>query len=284
MIKRYEIRLPQELKDAYPKQKIGAVVDRETFFITEYITRHLRTSSLKHAEIDNIRVSYLITSISSDENSILFSPNFKNIVCQLSDSYEDIRILRGTERIEKFLNVIEHSAVFYETLVEGLGTEIESAVDSFRIGNYKNVWIYKKKRLKGIGTAKLECELEPLKFNLSFVVENTKKQEIYRKRILQTRPDSIFYHSAFKDLILNEDKISITDRISEKPIFSITIDQIRKNKMGTFYPFQDFEFDESSKELVSNIKLHPRKTKWWDDFVACYKNTDSKEPCPKIEL
>ena len=282
MIKRFEIRLPEQFYNSYPIQR--GVLSRETFFITEYVTRYLRTSSVKNAEVQGKKVGELITLINSKENNIEFYP--KNIICQLSDNYEDTRVLRGITRTESFLRIIEHSTELYESLVQGLGNEIQKAVNNFRKDKYKNIWIYKKKLLKGIGTAKLECELEALKFNLFFVVDNTQKQEIYRKRILQAFPDSADYHSLFKDLKLTEGRISITNRIFEEPIFSITTDQITQNEAGTFYPFQTYEVDESTKELVSNIKLHPRKTKWWDHFIICF-HEESTDACPieqKIEI
>ncbi len=238
----------------------------ETHYIIDYIARYIRKEKAhknQYKETEKkYRVTQLIIAIASPEYELMKYDETRHIVCRLIDPYLDIQILRGKQRTEAFLSIIYKASESFEELIPNIKDTFKRAIDSFRDENYKNIWIHQKKVLKGIGTVKLICELSIFEFKLDLVVED--KNEIYRKNIFTTMPDSIFYYQTFKSLVIDDDKISITDRIFEKPFFTISIDDIKKNGEGVFI---DFEGEVE------------KATPWWSDFRTCIETTDDI-PCP----
>ncbi len=282
MIKRYEFMLPEGLSDRCREQ--AGILSRETFFVTEYISRHLKSSALRNERIGELPVKRLIVTLNSKKNDIRFFVDYgQNILnCEITFNYGDVFPLRGVERIKKIIEAVIISADYYESCVNNLGGEIRKAVNLFERGGYKNIWIHKKKLLKGIGVANLECELTSLYFTLSFVVAN-KSKEIFRKRLVKTPPDPIFYHDLFRDLVMEGEVVYVVDRIFKKPIYAIRIEDIIRGLSGVLYPVNDYKVDDNTNELILSKELSPRKTKWWDDFVECFQN-DVGTPCPKGEF
>ncbi len=232
----------------------------ETFFITEYISRYIRHNEIKNVEINGSRISQLIVCLYGDKNKA-YQSSENTITCSLNVKHSGVFILKGINRIEKILEYIEQSSSLFESTVPRLGLEINNSINLFRKSEYKNIWTHKKKRIKGVGLAKLECELTPLNFFLSIIVEN-KKSEIFRKKILETRPNPGFYHHLFNSISLQENTLVVMDRIINKPIFTLTFDEVDKGEYGHF-PYNEntsntMRLDNLSCLLVEDLKLNPR--------------------------
>ena len=258
------------------------LLDSETFFITEYISKHIRKKKINCKNQELSKVKKISINFSSKENRVY--PKYESsLYCDLTFKYSDIFCLRGTARTKLLMEVIAKSAEQIRAIEPDLGSEIKNVIDQFKKDSYQNIWIHKTKRLKGVGLAKLECRLSALEFILALVVED-KNGEIFRKRILNTRGDSFMYHHLFNNLDLLDDDLSILSRVSSKPIYTISLEEVRNTEAGKF-PYnesvnQTMILDSEKHELVLNPKLS--ETTWWNDFVNCFTDDTSTSPCPDL--
>ena len=253
----------------------------ETNYITDYISRYIRQDK-EHKEqfkgLDNKdKIKKLIVCLDSQKHEIIKYNEAKSLKYKMPDSYDEIRILRGVSRAEKVLEKIAKSTNAFEEYIPGIKKIILEAIDSFKEAGYRDIWIHQKRRLKGIGTAKLICELTMYEFTLDFVVENKENQIIYKQRMMTTPPDSLCYHSYFKTLKIDEKNINIVERICEKTIYTVFIDDILKNKEGSFkYIPEGNEIEENLGMTIIAFK----KSVWYTDLLACKEAPDGML-CPK---
>ena len=261
-------------------REMASTFSFETFYISRYIQRYLRTNKKfkdKFKDIDKRdKITYLVVTIDTLKKSTKYFKESRGAVYHTTDTYDDILPLRGTKRADKILEAISASADEFEKYIPGVKEVLDEAIDSFKQAGYRNIWVHQKKRLKGIGAVKLVCELTMFEFTLDLVVED-KEKEIYKKRLITTLPDSLFYHSLFKTLIVTEKEISVTDRIYEKPFFTISVKEILANKDGKFMNLS--ESDEVKADLgVTRIA----KSKFFEAFKDCMKRAEGV-PCPQYD-
>ena len=197
----------------------------ETRFITEYISKFIAQCKFKY-----LKANRLIVNIDCTQSTVKYFEVFKTYECELERSYSELSGLEGRSRTEWILQIILSSSKLYEDSIPGIGDAVSEAIESFRLNGYKNEWIFQKRRLKGIGTVKLACELNRDNFHLYLIVES-KEGEIYRKEVLKELPDSLSYHHLFRTLVIDKDLISIVDRFDET-IFQISKDEICEHPMN----------------------------------------------------
>lgn len=259
---------------------VASTFSFETFYISRYIQGYLRTNKKlkdKYKDTDKkdkiIRLTVFVNAL---ENSTEYFRESRGISCYTTNKYEDIMPLRGTKRADKVLEIVSISANEFEKYIPGIKEALDEAVDSFRQADYRNIWIHQKKRLKGIGTVKLVCEISMFEFTLDLIVEG-KDKEIYKKRLITTMPDSLSWHSMFKTLIVSEDEISVTDRIYEKPFFTISVKDMIANRDGKFINFYP------NYEVKEDLGVTPtRKSEHFEAFKKCMK-TPEGIPCPQFD-
>lgn len=193
--------------------------DFEVFFITEYISRDLYKNKFKYEDVDK-----LVVYIESPKPDIVHDKLFKSLDYTSTMSYMEISRLDGHERIDKILELIEIAGSAYEFFMPGIRQVIHESIESFRNSGYKNIWLFKRKRVAAVGNLELICELNREMFTLTLVARN-KSDEIFRKEILKTLPSSIIYHHKFKDILVDENNIVVTDRF-DKPLYQVLISDI----------------------------------------------------------
>jgi hypothetical protein len=278
-------------KDGYTKYATS-IFQMEYAYITQYVKKFIITNKAfkeMHKSLDKADKTTRIT-IAIDaqdtfkQNKIQVFKKSRSMVCRLvSYSYKDIVKLRGTDRTEKILEIILYAASLLEIHLKGIEKLLVDAVESFRESEYKNIWIHQKKQIKDLGTVKLICELTMFDFTLDFVVEDKSKKIIYEKRLLFTDPHISSYYREFKSLVVEGETIKVTDRISEKAFFIITIDEIKKNSKGTFIQLglSEEEKEKLIKAMVEKTQIEPDDPTYWEKFTSCIQNTDN--PCPDLD-
>lgn len=187
----------------------------EVFFITEYLSRDLYKHRFKYKDVNKLIIYIESTDVGMEYNNIFRTLNYRYAL-----SYSEINQSSGRERTERILSLIESAASAFEIKIPGLQQVMHDSIESFRNGGYKNIWLFKKKRVNGLGNVELLCELDRDTFTLSVAVIN-KNSEIYKKEILKTKPDSIMYHHKFKNILADDNAIVITDRF-DKPFCKIS--------------------------------------------------------------
>ena len=94
--------------------------------------------------------------------------------------------------------------------------ELEGAVEEFRAGGYRNLWIAKEKTLRSARIkAKLSCTLDSEKFQLTLEVSRN-SAIVYSKVILETKPDEIIFGYRFKNLVFEGNMIRVLDKFGKE--------------------------------------------------------------------
>jgi hypothetical protein len=117
---------------------------------------------------------------------------------------------------------------FIELLSEGLTRanalhalpldRLFARIEEFRVGGYRNEWLHKSKRIRmpeGMGRqlqASLHCALTMEQFELTLKVTR-KDQVLFEECLLKTSPDEIWFHYKFKDLVVRENHLVVTNRM-----------------------------------------------------------------------
>jgi hypothetical protein len=129
----------------------------------------------------------------------------------------------------------EHHEFFIGMLCEGLEkcsaqfsiprTAIMQWIEEFRRGGYKNEWTHKTKLLRPAGIrATLLCRLDIERFVLTLRLER-KGAVVFDEVILETEPDEIIFAGDFKDVVLVDNTVVVTDKFG-RPTFSLSLDSL----------------------------------------------------------
>lgn len=103
----------------------------------------------------------------------------------------------------------------------------------FRDNNYKNEWLHKKRKFKEVGIeVDLYCYFTSHYFELEIIVYDIKNKEILISgTVIRTLPNEVCFDYLFKDIVINDDYLSITS-FNNKPKFSFLLDDIHRKKFS----------------------------------------------------
>jgi hypothetical protein len=129
----------------------------------------------------------------------------------------------------------EHHEFFIGMLLDGLAkcarhhrtplAEMQSAIEDFRRGGYRNEWLHQKKTLGPAGIqAYLLCALDTERFVLTLRLER-KGEKIFEQPILETKPDETIFAHRFKDVVLEDGAVVVKNQFG-KPTFSVELASI----------------------------------------------------------
>lgn len=187
-----------------------------TSFVTYFVNRHLKKAKFQ-------------------------SPNFKKIGFVLSknprepfcdDKFLTIELLADLDVYDHLTSVEEKGDYFVAKITEGLKKarnkfdipeeEILTSLKLLKDLGYKNEWIYKSKKFKEKEiTAELSCSLDIESFRLILKTFASDKL-ISENLVLQTKPDELIYDHKFKDLIVKNGMLLITDKF-DNVVFEKTV-------------------------------------------------------------
>lgn len=191
----------------YPKDLTNCMRDK-----TRCLCNYLERNVLKRLRFktENFKRICVIGSQEPNEKVIV---NTSNVACvEVRFDENEYLSMSGVQLEEYFISL----------LLEGLANldknhpipiaELSKGVESFRNDGYKNQWVHKSKAIKGTGLkANLNCVLTTEKFilTLSICKDNN---VVYENEVLNTPPDEIVFVPMFKDLVINESELQITDK------------------------------------------------------------------------
>ena len=145
------------------------------------------------------------------------------------DKEHFLSLTKLEDRFEYFLSLLEQG---YQMAVDAGYSEIcidklLQLHETFRSGNYKNEWLWKKKQIKDKGIyIFFNCYFTTFDFKLVLDVYDLKKtKKICSGVIMQTLPDEICYDKDFRNLVITDDKIIILDFLNY-PNFCINIQEL----------------------------------------------------------
>lgn len=161
------------------------------------------------------------------------------------------------DRFEYFLSLLEQG---YQMAVDAGHTEIcidqlLQLHETFRSGNYKNEWLWKKKQLRDKGIyIFFNCYFTTFDFKLVLDVYDLKKtKKICSGIIMRTAPDELCYDKDFKKLVITDEKIVILDFLGY-PNFSINIQELTHGKVTSCCLNKDTaELLEKGHKIITKI-------------------------------
>lgn len=269
------VEMTPEEREKHGEKRISFIY--ETYYIESYLEGYLKRDKAFKEYYKNTpkEDKILIVSVrfNNNENSVRRFKDARSLVLRIKDNRnEAMYTLRGSKRAEVVLCMIEDTLNELDKHIPMIKTTLQKGIEEFRSGGYKNVWTHKKKRMKGVGIVKLACELTQVKFILSLELET--KDEIYKTVVYEKEPqDIIFYH--YKNLVFDGEKIMITERVSDKPFYEITVDDLMSQKAGKY--LKPSKQDGYNDIFVRDFK--PRPT--WQMFIDCLEETN--KPCPDFD-
>lgn len=97
-------------------------------------------------------------------------------------------------------------------------------IHNFRAVNYQCNWIHKQKKLKN-SFCVLRCALNTEKFNLFLDVLDHQKNVVFSKLILETPPNEFSFKHHFKDLVIENEHVFVTDHF-DKRWFELNMNEV----------------------------------------------------------
>ena len=109
---------------------------------------------------------------------------------------------------------------------------IHEGIREFRELKYLTSWTTPRRRHRELALiGYLECHLSITAFELYLVIER-KKEQIYRDKILVTDPDEIAFDYRFKDIVFEDDILTVTSKTSE-PLLTMNLNEIETQQVGS---------------------------------------------------
>ena len=189
--------------------------------LCNYIERHIKKSP-----VELINSTKLVIS-GSDSESTDFIVNSSSIGClavpfdkemyDKSQNDDDMKkfIVRFTR--ENIINLPDSPCQEIDKIL--------NVIDEFSDSGYVNQWVHQKKSSKKQKLlAVLDCSLTMRKFTLRLTISH-EGSTVYSKVILETDPDELAFHSKFKDIKIEEDRLIVTARNGPN-LFEVLLEEI----------------------------------------------------------
>ncbi|GAA4834844.1 hypothetical protein GCM10023331_20090 [Algivirga pacifica] len=133
--------------------------------------------------------------------------------------------LNGIEKVEYYITILLNSINTLKDKYDLPLSEIKEGIQKFRNLGYRNEWVHKKKLYRPLSiTFFLECEMTMEEFNL-YLTLRKKKETLLKKCILTTDPDEIAFHYKFKDIVFENNKVTIKG-LQGYTLFESAIDEL----------------------------------------------------------
>ncbi len=157
----------------------------------------------------------------------------KSLKARISFNKENYEIMEEIERYEYYLKLLEDG---YKVCTQYKEIPLEYLLNLhqvFRDNGYKNEWIHKKKRFKNYGLEViLKCFFTSYDFQLEiFVNDINNKKERVSGTVIRTLPDEVCFDSLFKDIIIDNDELIITE-YQDRPKFKFLLSDILNGKFS----------------------------------------------------
>lgn len=166
-----------------------------------------------------------------------------------SKRYEQIK---GTEDCSYYLELLEQGFKQASEIATIPLDTLLTLIEEFKKGGCKNEWVHKKKRFKDIDLEViLKCEFTTNYFQLIVTINQiSTKKELVKGIVMKTKPDEIHFDKMFKDILVYENFIIITDACDSARVL-INIEDAKKgffNKIFAPYIYsEDYTLEENQK-------------------------------------
>ena len=125
--------------------------------------------------------------------------------------------------IDRICEGIEQIKEEYPEIVENL----INGITEFRKNDYECHWLHKKKKHENL-RIELHGYLDIKVFNLTLVIYNKNKEVLISKIILTTPPNEFSFKNRFKDIIIKENIVIITDK-HDRPWYNFDLSSLEND-------------------------------------------------------
>lgn len=213
--------------------------DLHTKFISNYLSKRIRKFRFETDGTFNM-VFVNVTPGKPKECAIVPIDVLEAEVAFDQERYERIkRTTDGEYYLEMFEEGFRKAAKCKEIPLQTL----LDLIDEFQTNGCKNEWLHKRKRFKEADIeVALNCYFTTWDFTLIVTINRiSTKEELCSGLLLRTDPDEICFDKEFKDILIDEENIIITDFL-DYPRFVIDINRALKKEL-VFERLPD-EFDD----------------------------------------
>jgi len=211
-----------------------------TRFLSNYFSKAIRKNKFDTNGVFNMISIALLPDNKTEQTKITAINVLETYLPFDQKRYEQIK---GTEDCSYYLELLEQgfkkasefNPIPLDTLL--------NLIDEFKKGGYKNEWLHKKKRFKEKDLeVVLTCEFTTNYFQLiTSINQISTKKELVKGIAIKTKPDEIHFDKMFKDILIDDNFIIITDA-SDSARVLINIEEAKKsffNKMFAPYLYSD---------------------------------------------
>ncbi|ASE62553.1 hypothetical protein CEQ15_14140 [Chryseobacterium indologenes] len=199
-----------------------------TRYISNYFSRKIRIYKFDTAGVYNMISISLLPEGNMKQSKIKANDVLQVFLPFDEKKYEKIK---GTEDCGYYLELLEQgfrkASVFKSIPLDAL----LDLIDDFRKGGCKNEWLHKKKKFKDQNLEIiLTCEFTTNHFQLVATINQiSTKQELIKEVIIKTEPDEVLFGKMFKDVLIENNEIIVTDS-SNSPRVIIDIEDLYSSK------------------------------------------------------
>lgn len=194
-------------------------------FISNYLSQHIRKLKIQ-TDGDYNMISVVPSKVIKDECRIVGEKALQTRI--LFNTLKDLDI-NNINRFDIYLKLLEEG---YKTVLKYKNIPLDYLFDlhnKFRASGFKNEWIYKTKKFKELNIViTLKCEFGSDDFKLWILInELSKNSELISGIVIRTLPHEICFQDLFKDVIVDNESIFITDYVN-RPKFKLRLEDIMK--------------------------------------------------------
>lgn len=226
----------EEKKEQENANEGSPIVWIQSEFITRYIRKEIR--KLKFTG----QYNRVVVILSNKYKIQKFSEGIFILVPFDQEEYKKIYPHKILSRLKKIIpndNELEVNHFISDLLVDALQyaktqnvflplDEMIEIINNFRANDYKFEWYHKSRVFKALKVkARLHCKLFNNRFELDFVLLKEKK-EVFRKQIHKSQPWYEAWRHYYEDVILEDGYLVVSQQYGGKPIFKLSIDDIKK--------------------------------------------------------
>jgi hypothetical protein len=199
-------------------------------FISNYLSTQIRKLKVETDETFN-----MISVAPSIEIAHVFRiVGEKALQARISFNKEAYEQMSEIEKYKYYLQLLEEG---YKIFAKHKKIPLEQLLklhQDFKNNGYRNEWLHKKKKFKEQGIeVTLNCFFTSFDFHLVMSVSDIRsKMELISGTVIRTLPDEVCFAHFFKDVIIENDKLSITE-FQDRPKFIFNLTDVF-NKKFTF--------------------------------------------------
>lgn len=198
-----------------------------TRFISNYLSKKIRKSKFV---TDGTFRMISVRLCSKNCNGVFLDEDVVQVMLPFDKArYEQIK---GTDDCEYYLEMFEKGFKKASEFKEIPLQTLLDFIQEFRDCGYKNEWLHKKKRFKHYDIEiALDCYFTTLDFQLvATITKLSTKEELCSGVVLKTEPDEICFDKEFKDILIDERNIIVTDFI-DKPRILIDLEKANNKEL-----------------------------------------------------